>query len=226
MNKKSIPSWIQNPLLIKILKTNIGVVFSYWLFQGILYMDIREKTFKLFLDLLLTLLFYKIGLNLLFSFIIAHTINMFFNGHFYVLKHNLGKLNNEPSSFIQYIEKFSERINSQKYLLGAASYGSLSRNEFKTTSDFDLRVFPKKSVVSWVKALFWIMSERALSFIHKFPMDIYAFDLSKIDEKMRSDEPPIIFYDPQNELKKKYSNYVLLEDFLLAYKEKYVKDKE
>lgn len=224
-NKKEIPKWIQNKTLSKVIKSDAGIILSYWVFQGLLYMDIREKIFKIILDILLTGLFYKVGFPLVVAVLVAHTMNMIFNGHYYVMKHNLGKIDNDPEKFIQYIENLFNRVKPKGYLLGAAAYGSLSRNEFKPTSDFDVRIFPKKGFINWLKTILWILGERSRAFIQAFPLDIYAFELKSIDSKMRSDEPPIIFLDSKNKLMEKYHDHVLFKDFAMAFREKYVREK-
>ena len=221
MNKKNIPKWIHHPLLIKILKSDIGIILSYWIFQGMLYMDKREVLSKILFDVIGTFIFISIGLPLIVSFILIHTINMFINGHYYAMKSHMNRGSIKPDVFIGYIEKIFDRIRKTNFLAGAAAYGSLSRNVFRPTSDIDLRVFPKKGVFNWLKAVVWVFSERARAFVHSFPLDIYAFDLDRIDSKMCSDEPPIIFKDTDDRLKRKYKEYVLFDMFFEEFKRKY-----
>lgn len=226
MTKETIPAWIQNPLIIKLIKSDIGIILSYWLFQGLLYMDIREKIFKIALDVFLVILFYLIGVDLFLSIFFAHTANMLLNGHYHAMRCHMNKRNIEPKKFINYIEGIHNRLQKAKCLMGAAAYGSLSRNVFRSTSDFDLRVFPEKSLINWIKAVFWVFTERVRAFIGSFPLDLYAFDLGVIDSKMRADEPPIIFLDSKNKLIEKYHYHVLFKDFAMAFREKYGRDKK
>jgi hypothetical protein len=226
MAKKTVPAWIQNPLLVKLIKSNIGIILSYWLFQGLLYMDIREKIFKISLDVFLVAIFYLIGVHLFLSIFIAHTANMFLNGHYHAMRSHMNMGSIGSAKFINYIEGMYNRLQGVKYLLGAAAYGSLSRNVFRSTSDIDIRVFPEKGLMNWAKAVIWVFTERIHAFINSFPLDLYAFDLEVIDSKMRADEPPIIFLDSKNTLIKKYSEHVLFSDFTKAFREKYVREKK
>jgi len=225
MTKKTIPAWILNPLIVRLIKSNMGIILSYWIFQGVLYMDVREKIFKITLDVILSLFFYLMGLHLVIAVFIAHTANMFLNGHYFVLKHNMGKINNKPSEFLKYIEKLYDRLLKVNFFLGVAGYGSLSRNDFSSNSDFDIRVFPKGDFISWTKTLIWILKERSRAFIHAFPLDVYAFNLGVIDSKMRADEPPIILLDPENVLTRKYGDYILFKDFATDFRAKHVREK-
>ncbi len=224
MNKKVIPNWLQNPLLIRIVKSDVGVILSYWLFQGMLYMDFREVIFKIFLDIIFTLTFFLLGMPFMLALILAHTFNMFLNGHYYVMKHNMGRIKNEPKEFIAYIEKLYNRIQRTDFILGTAAYGSLSRDSFSTTSDVDIRIFPKKGFMNWLKVILWVFAERTRAFLYSFPLDIYAFDFEVIDSKMRADEPPIIFADLESQLAKKYSNHILFDRFAQTFREKNVKE--
>jgi hypothetical protein len=56
----------------------------------------------------------------------------------------------------------------------------------------------------------------------KFPIDLYVFDIAKIDKKMNPKEPPIIFYDPKNMLRRKYYKILQADDFIVKFKSTYV----
>jgi hypothetical protein len=218
MKKKKLPGWIQNVHLAGLLQSVPGVLLSYWLFQGMLYMGSRERIFKVLVDILLTVLFWSFGVSLLMAIILAHTVNMFINGHFFAMLSHIGVGAIEPADFIGYVERLHGRIQRQRFLLGAAAYGSLSKNLFRATSDIDLRVFPGKGSLSWPKAVFWVFRERFRALINSFPLDVYSFDFDSIDAKMKADEPPIIFFDPQGNIAGKYRNHVQFGDFLHDFK--------
>jgi len=220
--KKSIPGWVQNRFLIRVMRSDVGIILSYWLFQGMLYMDIRETTFKVILDAFFILFFSSIGIPLIISLILAHTINMLLNGHYFVMKHNMGRVSNNPQKIIGYLADFSLRLQKLTFLDGAAAYGSISRNLIKPTSDIDMRVFPEKGFISWAKAVLWVFKERTRALFLAIPLDIYAFDLDVIDSKMRPDESPIIFYDPGGRLVEKYREHLLFKDFARKFKESYI----
>jgi len=220
--KKAIPGVLQNQFLIRLLRSDIGIVLSYWTFQGMLYMDVRESMFKIGLDFVMTFLFLIGGVPLIPAFISAHTINMLLNGHHYVLMHNMGRLNNDPAKFLDSIRGLHARLQNADFLIGAAAYGSLSRGQYGASSDADVRVFPKRRFLDWLRAVLWVVSERARALIQAFPLDIYAFDLGTIDAKMRADEPPIILHDPESILRQKYEKHILFEEFAEEFKETYV----
>jgi hypothetical protein len=222
--KKTLPSWVENVYVARFLQSKAGVLLSYWLCQGMLYMDIRETVFKIGLDILLTTLFWSWGAPFLLAVILAHTVNMLVNGHFFAMRSHMGLGKIEPVAFIAYIEKLHSRIRRQPFLLGAAAYGSLSRNLFKPTSDLDIRVFPRKGFLSWPKAVLWVFIERFRALINYFPLDMYAFDFDSIDAKMKADEPPIIFLDPEGHIARKYDNHVKFGEFSVNFKAKHLRE--
>lgn len=185
-------------------------------------MDNRERLFKISLDVISTVLLLFLNINIWCAILLAHTINLFINGHYYVLKKNIGKGRTDPAFFIGYINKIYGRIQKVTFFVGAAAYGSLSRNEFKDTSDFDVRIFPNNDSFSWLKTVIWVALERFRALLNSFPLDIYAFDLDVIDSKMRSDEPPILLSDPKGEIARKYLNHVQFSEFLLAFNAKHL----
>jgi hypothetical protein len=222
MKKKKLPGWIQSVHLAGLLQSVPGVLLSYWLFQGMLYMDSRERIFKIVVDILLMVLFWSFGVPLLMAIILAHTVNMLINGHCFAMLSHMGVGATEPAEFIGYVERLHGRIQRQRFLFGAAVYGSLSKNIFRATSDIDIRVFPGKGFLCWLKAVFWVFTERFRALINSFPLDLYAFDFDIIDAKMKADEPPIIFFDPQGDIAGKYCNHVQFGDFLHYFKAKHL----
>lgn len=222
MKKKKLPNWISNIHLARFIQSKAGILLSYWLFQGMLYMDIGEIIFKVSVDVLLAVLFWSLGMPLLIALILAHTVNMFINGHFLAMRRHLGLGKTDPTKFIGYVEKLRDRLQQKRFLLGAAAYGSLAKNHFKPTSDIDIRVFPQKGWSNWLQAVFWVFSERFRALINLFPLDVYAFDLDIIDAKMKADEPPIIFFDPRGHIARKYHHYLHFADFLHNFKAEYL----
>ncbi|GAM10719.1 hypothetical protein OR1_03012 [Geobacter sp. OR-1] len=222
MAQKEVHPILQRLHLDRLAKSYFGIIASYWLFQGMLYMDRREAAFKIFLDSILVGLLVVLHVNIVVSILIAHSINMFINGHLYVLRKNIGKCHSNPKDFIAYVEKMYLRIQGIKFLTGAAAYGSLSRNEFKSSSDYDLRVFPANNATSWLKAVVWVFIERFRALLHGFPLDIYAFNLEVHDRKIRSDEPPIVIFDPLGIIARKYSASVSFADFAARFKATYI----
>ena len=224
--KKTAPRWIRSQFISRLIQSKIGIILSYWLFQGMIYMDIRESLFKISMDIFIVISLCLLGVPLIISFIIAHTLNMLFNGHYYVLMKNIDRGYTGPKKYIEYIENFHNRMDKKNYINGAAAYGSLSRYSFKTSSDFDIRIFPKEGFVNWCKSIFWVFQERLRAFLNKFPLDIYVFDMTVIDNKMRADEPPIIFSDPEKLVAEKYQSHIPFREFLSNFKEKHLHEND
>jgi predicted nucleotidyltransferase len=138
----------------------------------------------------------------LIAFLTVHTLFWFFNGHFYVLMRYVSNQQNNPAKFISYITKIYERINKKRFLLAAVAFGSLSKGRFSSSSDFDLRLIRRKGFINSILAFNYCALERARALLNAFPLDIYVFDMDEIKykNKIRADEPPIIFYDSEGVL--------------------------
>lgn len=223
MKRKEIPSWISNRLVIKILQSRLMTYLSYWVFQGMLYMDTRETLIKLFIDAVLFLILYlSLNIPAIISLILAHTCNMFFNGHFFAMRRHLGLGSNSSEQFVNYIETFQKRIKQNKRIMGAAAYGSLSKNIYRPTSDIDIRFVPYPGNFHFISVCLFALSERMRAFFNRFPLDLYVFDNTTIDNKMSRDENPIIFHDPECLLFNKYDERVDIDCFLRRFRARYV----
>jgi len=187
-----------------------------------LYMDVREIILKLMIDAIMIIILYSIGINIIICVILAHTFNMFFNGHYYAMKSHMGFHETTVLNFLNYVEMLQKRMSKKSYFCGAAAYGSLSRNQFKPSSDIDIRVFPKRGLINWTRTVLWVFIERLRAFLKAFPLDMYAFDMAVIDKKMRVDEPPIIFSDPEKIVAEKYPHHVPFDTFLSNFKKKHI----
>ncbi|KAF5055558.1 hypothetical protein DSECCO2_376460 [anaerobic digester metagenome] len=173
----------------------IILTFSSWLFQGILYMDLTERYFKVLLDIILFLIcffvlkFYLTSLlALLISIMFAHTFNWIFNGQIFVLLKNLKLIKTDVNHFFIYLDNFKERIENEDSLSISFTIGSLSRDEIKEGSDLDIRVIRKKGFINGIRACCFIMLERTKALLNKFPLDIYVGDSSKFLEKVEKNE--------------------------------------
>jgi predicted nucleotidyltransferase len=226
MNKKHLPEEISNRLLRQLLQSRIATYTSYWIFQGMLYMDYRETCLKCFLDVVCVCLFYYLfSLNFFIAFLMVHTLNMFFNGHFFAMQRHMGFGANDPERFIAYVENLQERIESKQYIAGAAAYGSLSRNVFKPTSDIDIRIIPTVPSVSFLLAAVFAFCERARAFLSGFPLDLYVFEAQVLQKKMNPKEVPIIFGDSQSILGNMYKDTIQADLFFRAFRETHVPKK-
>lgn len=219
MKRKKLPGYIRNPLLIEIFQTRIGRIFTNWVLQGMLYMNIVEIVYKLLLDvvfmlILFSLLSYETTVyNFFVVFFVAHTLNWILNCQPIALLMHIDIGSNNAGNFISYIEHLDARIKTKKYLAACAAYGSLSIGGYKPTSDIDIRVIMKPDMWSKVRAANFCFIERFRAFLSGFPLDLYAFTLDEVKYKMSPKEPPILFYDPEGILNQTYDELVMFNDF-------------
>lgn len=220
MKTKSLPKYISNPFLMKVLKSRVFVFLSYWIFQGFLYMNIYEKLFKVLFNIvgisIIAVFFSTIfSMNkwflLLVSFVITHTLNMLFNGHIFSLGRFLGYTNVAKEKYLRYIAQMRKRWLSRSCFKFIVAYGSLSREELSATSDLDIRVFAKSRLLDVIGCCFFVFVERTHALFAGFPIDIYVIAKSSETAKIRSDEIPVILlskYDPN----KFFETYKSLKD--------------
>lgn len=219
MKEKKLPPWLKNPYLYRFFQSKTGRIFSNWVLQGMLYMNPIEITYKLALDvimvwILLALAFAEVTIeSIVISFIIAHTINWIINCQPIALVRHLDWGQNDPHKFIEHIEGLHKRIQGKSFLIASASYGSLSRGNYKPTSDIDIRVIMKPGFLNSLRAAHFCFIERVRAAWHRFPLDLYAFTLQEALGKMNPKEPPVIFYDPESALRNSYPEVVGFQEF-------------
>lgn len=216
--KKHLPIYLNVLNFKQLLSNNFSIIITYWFFQSIRYSNLRETIFKIFLTVIL-FVFFLIYFNPLISIIIAHSLNAILNGHFPAMLVHMGVGSPSPVSFIKYIEKLHLRLNKSKNIEFIYAYGSLSKGNYKPTSDIDIRIVPKNQ--NWIRCLLILWRERFFALISWFPLDIYAFSIPELSKKMRNDEPPINF--GENNLNILYQNSVTFEDFKLLFYLKNIK---
>lgn len=198
MTKEKVYSNIDIGFLTPIFRFKFVIIFTNWLFQGLLYADKTEKAFKLFSDLALTILFFSlipdpdIFDKLIVSFLISHTINWIFNGQIFALFKNFGIIYTEPHKLIQYANEIKDRAASNNSIDCVVVYGSLVRDEIKSTSDLDVRIIRKKGLVFGILACVFAAKERSRALFNCFPLDIYVLDSRQKLSKMREDESPLV----------------------------------
>jgi len=167
----------------------------HWMFQSLLYMDTTERWFKIGIDIFLTIL----GGGILWlwipgwymwlaAFLLAHTINFLFNGQLWgVLKH-YGLIVCEHEKFEQYVNGFAERARREPSIHQVLVIGSLSRQEWRTESDFDARIVRYPGFVNGIRACWFLVAERTRALVAIFPIDVYVLDSSDSLGRLRADE--------------------------------------
>ncbi|HFD79162.1 MAG TPA: nucleotidyltransferase domain-containing protein [Gammaproteobacteria bacterium] len=224
MKEKKLPSFVRNPLMYRFFQSRPGRILSNWVLQGMLYMNPVETGYKLFLDVVMAALIWLLvpiednGLRILFSLLVAHTINWLINCQPIALLRHLDWGENDASHFIEYIEGLERRIQGRSYLAAAASFGSLSKGKYSNTSDIDIRVVFADGLLNRLRAAHYCFMERFRAALHRFPLDLYAFDLEEMKSKMNEDEVPVVFTDPQHLIRNTYRETVPFEEFRLRFR--------
>lgn len=191
-------------LLTPIFRFSIVIILINWIFQGLLYADRTEKIFKIVLDFGVTIILFlilwhpNIVVRSLISFFISHTLSWAFNGQLFALAKNFDIVNTEPCQIIEYANKIKIRASKESSINCVLIYGSLVRDEIKSTSDLDMRIIRRPGFINGIRACSFGLMERFRALINRFPLDMYVIDGVGHLHKMRSDETPEILYDPNN----------------------------
>ena len=212
--KKHLPKFLRDTIVGEIARIGLFIFLSAWILQGTLYMDRREAALKIIIDICIIFLLMFVGSPLWASFFIAHSLNFSFNGQLIAMYTHMGATNVKPKDFIEYTKKIQRRIKKCDFIAGAVAFGSISRGDYKLTSDLDIRISPKEGTLNWLKTLLWALKERILAFDQCFPLDMYVFDMETVSQKMRIDEPPIVFINNEQIVDRFYENYISFNDFV------------
>jgi hypothetical protein len=163
------------------------------IFQGILYMSLGEKLYKVLITLLLALLFNAVCDNFLTSIIFGHLLNYILNGQFYVVHRFVdSSASMKKDDLVNYFLFVDKAINMFRPL-DVLIIGGYSRGIIKRTSDLDMRIYHSNTVLGSTKAYLMATVLRFHGLITRFPIDVFCF--SKLDflDKIRDDEIPINF---------------------------------
>jgi predicted nucleotidyltransferase len=192
-----------------LLYSRVTAMAMHWAFQNMLNMDLTELSFKIIIDILLTLIFSLLLSNwlplvaaIILGVLLAHTLNFLFNGQIFVVLKHFGDVTHELSEFEQYIEAIKNRLNKEPSIRWAAIYGSMTRGEMKTTSDMDIRLIRYPGFVNGIRACWFILLERTRAHLNRFPIDFLMLDSPRLLKRLRSDELPLVIYDASGELSK------------------------
>jgi hypothetical protein len=112
---------------------------------------------------------------------------------------------------------------SRRFFLAVVAFGSLSKGQFSASSDFDVRFIRRKGLIASIMAFNYCTFERTKAFLNAFPLDAYVFDLEDIDNKIESDEPPIIMFDPNSIFGDDFKgNKMDFDEFYARFCEKFI----
>lgn len=186
----------------KILSSRIVVFTSNIIFQGMRYMSMGEKLYKISLTIIMILLIDLIVSNLLISFIVAHLFNYILNGQYYVVFRYLSSKQvmskKDLDEYLLLIKKEMIKANVKDILI----IGSFCRGKMSRTSDLDIRIYHDSSFIASLKAYFFATKLRFYGLIMKFPIDVYCFSDLRFMDKIRKDENPVNFLENKEYLEK------------------------
>jgi len=172
------------------------------IFQGVLYMTMGEKVFKIAFTIVFSVVFYLIFNNILISVLIAHLLNYIINGQFYVVyRYFDSKANMTEDSIKNYIA-FIRRCITFFKPLDVLIIGGFSRGHIKCTSDLDIRIYHDNTILKSIKAYLMAATYRFYGLIVGFPIDVFCFSDLKFLDKIRKDEIPVNFLFNNDVLRK------------------------
>ena len=153
-----------------------------------------EKFLKLLITFVGTLCLYSMGINIVQALVLSHILNFVLNAQpMVILRYKLkfvmvswSKLN----VLNLFIHKYANIFGVERVFV----FGGLCRENFKPTSDLDVRVKISNDIWSGFLGAVFIMILRTWSFLRCFPLDVYMFQDSTFIDRLRSDEVPILIY--------------------------------
>ena len=184
-----------------------GVVLtiSNWVFQGLLYMDRTERSFKIALDVIgittgtVILHFWQISLtSLLLVFCITHTLNWLFNCQLFALLKNLGLKTTHREEFTAIIDRMVQEARKEHGIERILMYGSSARGTATEKSDIDLRIVRYPGARNAIRSCQFALKFRVIAVLSKIPLDLYVFDGLESLRKMDPNETPQVVFRNAN----------------------------
>lgn len=218
--KKKLPAILQRIPGGDYLRLGIFVAAAAWLLQGIRYMNWHEAVIKVVLDVVLTVLLFLCGVNPWIAWIIAHTINFCLNGQLFAMFTHFGANGVSAEYFLSETLRTAKSLENKHSIAHALAFGSLSRGEYKKTSDIDLRLVPAPGEWNFWKCSLLALKLRTICFFRGYPLDLYVFTLKELTKKMRTDEPPVLIAGTDGTLSEIYPRVIPLDEFAELFRSK------
>lgn len=222
-HKKHLPKSLQGTWFGELCRYGFMIFLSAWILQGIRIMNWREATLKVLITVVIAVALFLLGVPVIISFVIAHTLNFAFNGQLYAMYTHMGATHVTANHFLEETILDSNLCKKNNYVAASIAYGSLSRGCFKSTSDIDMRIVPLESESGWWNCVFFALWLRILAFIHHYPLDLYVYSGTTCAKRMRSDELPIMLDEKNECMKQIYPQRVELNQFVKIFKEENLK---
>jgi len=197
------------------------LLFSNWLFQGILHADKTEQIYKLlftiiswvgFFLLLHNTFNYSIIWSIFFGFLFGHTLNWVINGNFYsLLVHRLYLSKLTKKELFIYLHNLSNRLQDKSFILYCASFGSICNGNLNESSDLDISLVRKPGFLNGLYSIIILIRERKLADFNGIPLEMFLSDSPNNSRSRFSNEQnPVVIYDPDNIINNYYSQKLSL----------------
>lgn len=196
-----------------ILNHPAATVASYFVFQGMRYMTLGERSFKLALTMVFAAPFIAFGGNLLVSILVAHGLNFLINGQLPVL---MRYVVSDVGLTQRKVENALEKISSTARHWGVKDvlvFGSFSRFQMQSSSDLDLRLYHRPGLLNSIPAYCYAFYIRVWANWNFVPIDIYCFTDPVFLDRMRDDEVPALLLHSE-EMREKYPTTLSAEETL------------
>lgn len=197
------------------------LLFSNWVFQGILRADKTEQIYKIGFTLFFSFFFYFIfdsyldsQFDLLLSFISGHSLNWIVNGNFYVIFiHRLLIVKLSKKDLFDYLGLLRNKLENVDWVLYSASFGSICGGKLKDSSDLDVSIVRKPGLKNAIKSIWFALREKKIADFKRIPLEIYISDTPENSiNRFKAETCPVILYDKGDVLKNYYDKTMNLEE--------------
>ena len=192
------------------------LVFSNWLFQGIIHADKTEKIYKILFSIISIFFFFSVyvicfkmplGLSILAGAFSGHTLNWLLNCNFYVIVvHRLYLSHFDKQNAFNYLDSLADRLQTNQSILYATAHGSICTGNLKSSSDIDVALVRTKGFENALCALFFVTREKKIADLKGIPLEIYLIDNPGAAlDRFKAEQNPVAIYDPKNTVDLYYS---------------------
>lgn len=203
----------------KILRWSL--LFSTWVFQGILRADVTEKWFKVSFSIITSILItWLLSIWLRVEWAIAlgclggHTLNWFVNNNICVLLvHLLLVKKISKKAIFDYLDYLQAQLAGKDWVLYAVVLGSISRGDLKPSSDIDVSIVRKPGFVNACKAIGFSIWQKGVSDLQGIPMELYISDrISNSVNRYKDENKPVILAGNDSIVHSNYPQSMTLKD--------------
>lgn len=203
----------------KILRWSL--LFSTWVFQGMLRADVTEKWYKVSFSVLASLLsalvlsiWLTLGWAIVLGIILGHTLNWFINNNISVLLvHLLLVRQISKQAIFTYLDYLQEQLAGKEWVLYAVVLGSISRGDLKPSSDIDVSIVRKPGFANACKAIWFSVWQKSVSDRRGIPMELYISDkISNSINRYKDENKPVVLAGETKLLLEYYPDSMTIED--------------